>query len=31
VAWDLLVPTRTRCFAQFDAEVVRVGSLGSSG
>jgi hypothetical protein len=25
------VPTRTRCFAPFDAEVVRVGSLGSSG
>lgn len=31
VAWDLIVPTRTRCFAPFDAEVVRVGSLGTSG
>jgi putative peptidoglycan binding protein/peptidase M23-like protein len=31
VAWDLVVPTRTRCFAPFDAEVVRVGSLGDSG
>jgi hypothetical protein len=31
VAWDLLVPTRTRCFAPFDATVVRVGSLGTSG
>ena len=31
VAWDLLVPERTRCFAPFDARVVRVGSQGSTG
>lgn len=31
VACDLLVPVRTRCFAPFDARVVRVGSLGSTG
>jgi hypothetical protein len=31
VAWDLLVPVRTRCFAPFDSRVVRVGSLGTTG
>lgn len=31
VAWDLLVPVRTRCFAPFDSRVVRVGSQGDTG